>query len=86
MTASAAEPPGYYAAAEGLTGGPLRDALEGIVSRSHLPLSYTATRAALEFCDEDPANSTRVLLLYTRRSEAKTNFVRSPPQNDGEWN
>lgn len=86
MTTIGAEPPGYYAAAEGLTGAALRDALQDIVARSHRPLSYTATRAALEYCDEDPANAARVLLLYTRRSEAKTNFVRSPPQNDGEWN
>jgi endonuclease I len=82
----AAEPPGYYAAAEGLTGSALRGALHDIVTRPHRPLSYTATRAAIEYCDEDPANAARVLLVYTRRSEAKTNFVRSPPQNDGEWN
>ncbi len=82
----AAEPPGYYAPAEGLTGPALRGVLHDIVSGPHRPLSYTATRAALEYCDEDPGNASRVLLVYTRRSEAKTNFVRSPPQNDGEWN
>ena len=82
----AAEPPGYYAAAAGLTGTALRSALHDIVSATHQPLSYTATRAAIEFCDEDPANTNNVILVYARRSEPKSNFVNSPPQNQTEWN
>jgi serine protease len=84
--AAAAEPPGYYTAAEGLSGPALRKALHDNVRSRHTPLSYSASRAALEFTDEDPANTSRVILVYSRRSEPKTNFVNSPPQNETEWN
>jgi len=47
---------------------------------------YSATRGALEICDRDPANAANVILIYSRRSEPKSNFVRSPPQNATEWN
>ena len=63
-----------------------RKALHDIVRARHTPLDYRDSRAALEFTDEDPANSSRVILVYTRRSELKTNFVKSPPQNETEWN
>lgn len=84
--AFAGPPPGYYQTAESLAGAALRTELHRIVKTTHTPLDYTPTRQALEACDQDPANSNNVLLIYTRRSEPKTNFVKSPPQNATEWN
>jgi endonuclease I len=79
-------PPDYYQSAAGLTGPPLRAELHRIVKSRHLPMVYGATRAALEVCDQDPNNPNHVILLYSRRSEPRSNFVRSPPQNATEWN
>jgi endonuclease I len=82
----AAEPPAYYATTNGLTGTALRAELHRIIRTTHTALTYSQTRAALEECDQDPAAAANVILIYTRRSEPKTNFVRSPPQNNNEWN
>jgi endonuclease I len=82
----AGPPPGYYDSTSGLTGVALRAELHRLVKSPHVPLSYSATRAALEVCDQDPANPNNVLLIYSRRSEPKSNFVNSPPQNLTEWN
>jgi len=85
-TSSAAPPAGYYDSTSGLSGAALRAELHRLVKTPHVPLTYTATRPALEVCDQDPANASNVLLIYSRRSEPKPNFVRSPPQNSTEWN
>lgn len=82
----AGPPPTYYQSTSGLTGAALRNELHRIVKAAHVPLSYSATRTAIEFCDQDPANANNVLLIYARRSEPKTNFVKSPPVNETEWN
>jgi endonuclease I len=79
-------PPGYYALAHGFSGEALRAELHRIVKSSHTPMLYSPTRGALEDCDRDPANPNNVILIYSRRSEPKTNFVRSPPQKATEWN
>ena len=84
--AFAAAPPNYYDTTAGLTGPSLRSELHRIVKTPYVPLTYTLTRPALEFCDQDPANGSNVILIYTRRSEPKTNFIHSPPQNTTEWN
>src|SRR5678816_352179 len=77
--AAAAEPPGYYESTNGLTGPALRNELHRLVKTPHVPLTYSGTRGALEICDQDPANANNVILIYSRRSEPKTNFVHSPP-------
>ncbi len=84
--AHGAAPPGYYQTTAGLTGAALRTELHRLVKTPHVPLSYSATRAALEICDQDPANANNVILIYTRRSEPKVNFVNSTPQNATQWN
>lgn len=66
-------PPGYYDLATGLTGQPLKDALNDIIS-GHTELSYNAVKTALRFTDEDPNNSNNVILLYKGTSQAKTSF------------
>lgn len=85
-TALADAPPGYYASTAGLTGATLRAELHRLVKTPHVPLTYSATRAALEFCDQDPANAANVILIYSRRSEPKTNFVSNSPANETQWN
>ena len=82
----AGAPPNYYATTANLTGPALRAELHRIVKAPHVSLTYTLTRGALEVCDQDPVNANNVILVYTRRSEPKSNFIRSPPQNTTEWN
>jgi endonuclease I len=58
----AAPPPGYYAAAEGLTGQALRTALNGIISgHTVIPYSWPPYHQL----DEDPSNPANVLLCYS---------------------
>jgi endonuclease I len=78
----AAEPPGYYNSAAGLTGTALRNALHNIID-NHTVTDYSATRTPLEMLDQDPQNSANVILLYERTSWPKSQFVSQDP--DG-WN
>ncbi len=80
--AGAAEPPGYYNPASGLTGAALRAALHGII-KGHTVIGYTATRTPLEVIDQDPVNSANLILLYERASSPKSFFVNG---NNGGWN
>jgi endonuclease I len=79
LSASADPPPGYYNSAEGKTGPALRQALHAIISPHRvIPYAGTAptnTARALMILDEDPTNTNNVILIYSRRSEAKTNFA-----------
>ena len=84
--ALAAAPPNYYASTTNLTGPALRAELHRLVKTPHVPLNYTSTRGALEVCDQDPANANNVILIYTRRSEPKANFINSASPNDRQWN
>ena len=81
-----AERGNYYASTAELSGSALRAELHRLVKATHVPMDYTPSRAALESIDEDPANPANLIMIYTRRSEPKTNFVKSPPQNTTEWN
>lgn len=70
----------YYENATGKTGGELKTSLHSII-RNHTELPYTTKDAddeynvweALKITDEDPTNSDNVILIYTGRSEAKSN-------------
>lgn len=66
-------PPGYYDSAAGLTGQPLKNALNDIIS-GHMELSYSAVKQALKSTDEDPSNSNNVILLYKGTSLSKSSF------------
>ncbi|WP_030543403.1 endonuclease I family protein [Streptomyces albus] len=71
----------YYQGALGETGQALKDALHGIIS-DQTKLSYSQVWDALKATDEDPADSSKVVLLYTGRSQSKS-------ENGGdadEWN
>ena len=77
VPAFAEAPPGYYQAAEGLSGTSLRGALNGIID-DHVVIRYSSsafdTADAMEVLDDDPANSANVVLFYSERSEPKANF------------
>lgn len=68
-------PDGYYNNAAGLNGSELKSALHAIVS-NHIQYPYTSSSTdvwdILKASDEDPDNSDNVILLYTGRSQAKT--------------
>jgi len=75
-------PSGYYNNAQGLTGEELKNSLHNIID-NHTEHSYDALRDyILKNTDEDPNNSSNVILLYTGRSQAKSTFG----GNVGEWN
>ena len=69
---------GYYDSALGKTGVVLRLALHNVI-KGHTVIPYSSSISvdvvdALSALDEDPLNTNNVILIYTRRSEAKTNF------------
>ncbi|MCC5841096.1 MAG: endonuclease [Opitutales bacterium] len=66
----------YYAAAEGKTGEELRDALASII-RPHRSISYSW--APFHRLDEDPANPSNVILIYSGFSVPKL-------PNNTHWN
>jgi endonuclease I len=82
--ANAAEPVGYYASITHQSGSILRQALHDIID-DHAALAYTPTRDALRVTDEDPGNGDNVLLIYSRRSEPKSNFI-AGSGNARSWN
>ncbi|MEV0091690.1 endonuclease [Streptomyces sp. NPDC050738] len=71
----------YYANAIGKTGSSLKTALHTIIS-SQTKISYDAVWNALKVTDQDPKNSSNVILLYSGISRAKT----LNGGNSGNWN
>ena len=69
-----AVPIGYYDAANGLTGNSLQAALHEIIN-DHTKFPYTSSNTdvwdLIKITDEDPSNSSNVILLYTGRSQDK---------------
>ncbi|CAM4031184.1 endonuclease [Shewanella aquimarina] len=62
----------YYGDAIGKTGAALKASLNQII-KGHTRFSYSQVWDGLGYADEDPANSNNVILLYTGRSEPKSN-------------
>lgn len=71
----------YYQDALGKTGTALKSSLHTIIS-DQTRLSYSQVWDALKATDEDPANSSNVILLYTGRSQAKS----GNGGDTGDWN
>lgn len=71
----------YYDSARGKTGAALKTALHNIID-DHTELSYSEVWEALKETDEDPNNSSNVILLYTGRSQSKT----TNGGNVNDWN
>lgn len=87
-------PDGYYDSAVELTDGDqLKAALNDIVSTGITKLPYTDNSSpeamdvwkALMIADEDPANSNNVILIYTGRSQAKSENASGNNSSDA-WN
>ena len=82
----------YYQPATGKTGGELKTTLHFIINE-HTILPYTSKSSsdeynvweALKITDEDPADSNNVILIYTNRSEAKSNQDNGS-NGDDSWN
>ena len=82
FTLQAQIPDGYYDDAEGLSGDDLKSALHNIID-NHDEYSYNDLRDfILKNTDEDPDNSSNVILIYTGISRSKSDFG----GNLGDWN
>ncbi len=74
----------YYSGAEALMGDALKTFLHELID-DHYELSYTDLWTALAVSDEDPNNSNNVILLYTGRSQLKTE-IQSGNNYQDYWN
>lgn len=64
-TGGLAELSAYYKKAEGLTGTALKTKLRTIISTGVVTISYDALKTKLPFTDADPADSSKMLLLFS---------------------
>ncbi|MEV7085732.1 endonuclease [Streptomyces sp. NPDC093085] len=80
-SATAALDDTYYQNAIGKSGTALKSALHTII-KDQTKISYAAVWDALKNTDQDPANSSNVIELYTGKSIAKS----SNGGNTGNWN
>ncbi|WP_327248223.1 endonuclease I family protein [Streptomyces sp. NBC_01320] len=71
----------YYQSAIGKTGTQLKSALHSIISVQS-KISYSQVWDALKNTDQDPVNSSNVILIYSGRSEPKSDNGGSV----GQWN
>ncbi|MEU9759207.1 endonuclease I family protein [Streptomyces sp. NPDC001834] len=71
----------YYEGATGKTGTALKSALHTIISKQ-TKVSYSQVWDALKNTDQDPANSSNVVLVYSGRSISKN----SSGGSVGQWN
>lgn len=71
----------YYQDAVGKTGSQLKSALHTIIS-DQTKITYSQVWDALKKTDEDPANPSNVILLYSGRSEPKSDNG----GGSGQWN
>ncbi|MDF8264414.1 endonuclease I family protein [Luteipulveratus flavus] len=76
-----ADPGDYYAGTDGLSGAALKAKLHEIISKQTV-LSYDGVWDALKDTDQDPANSSNVIEIYSGRSTPKTNNGGDPDN----WN
>ncbi len=77
-------PAGYYDPAIGLTGAPLKAALNNIID-GHTSISYSNREGPLESLDQDPNNSANVLEVYSGVSVAKTQFPAGSANTEHLW-
>lgn len=74
----------YYADAIGKTGASLKASLNQTI-KGHTRFSYSQVWDGLGYADEDPNNNDNVILLYSGRSEPKTNRAGMSSSLDA-WN
>ncbi len=64
----------YYKSVEGLTGAALKKGLRTLITSTHKKItSYADCKTYLQNADQDPNNSSNMLLFYTAESIKKTN-------------
>ena len=68
----ASPPVGYYNAATGLSGVPLKSALNGIIKTGHTVILYDDLFAPLKALWQDPVNSANFILIYSGYSVSKS--------------
>ena len=71
---SNAQPNNYYESCSGLNGEELKNELHNII-KNHTSYSYTTTKSILRDSDEDPNNSSNIILVYSGNSIDKFNFA-----------
>ncbi|MCY8033748.1 endonuclease I family protein [Bacillus sonorensis] len=81
LSGATAAPADYYQTAQGKTGKALKQSLHDIID-NHTELSYSDVWNALKTTDEDPANRSNVLLLYSGESRSKN----ESGGDAGDWN
>ena len=69
-----AQPNNYYESCNGLNGEELKNELHNII-KNHTSYSYTTTKSILRDSDEDPNNSSNIILVYSGNSIDKFNFA-----------
>lgn len=77
LSAEGQAPPGYYSGADGLSGTALRNSLHSIIDdHDVLPVTSgsTDTRDAIDFLQQDPSDSSRVILVYSGYSVSKSSW------------
>ena len=68
------QPNNYYENCIGLSGDELKEELHNII-KDHTAFSYTTTKAILRDADEDPNNSSNIILVYSGNSIDKFDFA-----------
>ena len=66
-------PPGYYSSITDASGETLKSALHEII-KDHTVISYSADTDALGVVDQDPENTSNVILLYSGYSVPASNY------------
>ncbi len=83
-------PDGYYDSALNKTGDELKEALNNIISTGVTKLPYSSSSFdvwdALDVTDEDPNNSSNVILMYTGRSQEKGQKTGQGNLGQDNWN
>tara|TARA_B100000575_G_C23143364_1_gene666248 strand:- start:6053 stop:8272 length:2220 start_codon:yes stop_codon:yes gene_type:complete len=69
-----AQPNNYYGSCNGLNGEELKNELHNII-KNHTSYSYTTTKSILRDSDEDPNNSSNIILVYSGNSIDKFDFA-----------
>ncbi|GAA4818195.1 endonuclease [Litoribaculum gwangyangense] len=86
-TVTSTQPNGYYDSLDGLSGDPLKQALQDIIANPAIVRAQTYADIVdiLKEADQNPANSNQVWLLYTEQGRAKLDYQTSS-NNTGKWN
>ena len=69
-----AQPNSYYESCSGLNGEELKNELHNII-KNHTSYSYSTTKSILRNSDEDPNNSSNIILVYSGNSIDKFDFA-----------